>query len=157
MTMGISWLQLALVFIAIDVLLLSVWIVRRSPRDDLARPLKILHCSFWGCVLCSAFPIGADWLLATDAGPFVSSVVSNLFLAAFYVFACFYWSALAVLAQRTGRSWILWVVAGLATLAIGFFVSYVLMARHVRRARDAVVASSGDVIGAAARDTPSRS
>jgi hypothetical protein len=155
--MGISWLQLALVLIAIDVLLLSVWIVRRTARDDLARPLKILHWSFWGCVLSSTLPISADWLFATDAAPFVPSVVSNLFLASFYVFACFYWAALAVLAQRTGRNWVRWVVAGLATLALGFFVSYVLMARHARKARDALGASSADVIGAGARDTPSRS
>ena len=145
--MRMSLLQLALLPIAIGVLLLSILIIRRSPNDDLARPLKFLHWGFWGCVLSSTLPIGVDWLFATDAGPFLPSVVSYFFIAVFYVFACCYWAALGVLAQRTGRSWVLWVVAGLATLALGFFVSYVLMVSRVRR----------ELIDAAARDTPNRS
>ncbi len=145
--MRISLLQLALLPIAIGVLLLGVLIVRRSPEGDLARPLKFLHWGFWGSVFSSALPIGVDWLFATDAGPFLPSVVSYLFMAVFYVFACFYWAALGVLAQRTGRSWVLWVVAGLATLAVGFFVSYLLMTSRARR----------ELSGPAARGTPSRS
>jgi hypothetical protein len=76
--------------------------------------------------------MGVDQLFAaTDTGS-LSSIATYVLLAAFCVFAGFYWTALGVLAHRSGRSWILWVVAGLATLAIGFIVTYILMASRVR-------------------------
>ena len=145
--MSISLVQLALLLIAIGVLALSIRIVRSGPTDDLARPLRFLHWGFWGCVLSFTGAIGADQLLAaSDTGAFLQSVVTDVLLAAFCVFACFYWTALGVLAHRVGRSWVVWVVAGLATLALGFIVSYILMAGHVRKK-----------LTAAARGTPNRS
>jgi hypothetical protein len=125
--------QLALVLLAIGVLILAIRIVRASPNDDLARPLTFLHWGFWGSVLSFALPVGAEQLFAASDAPLLPIAVTNVLLAAFYVFACFYWAALGVLAQRTGRNWVLWVALGLATLAIGFIVSYVLMAGRVRR------------------------
>jgi hypothetical protein len=126
-------LQLALLLIAIGVLLFILRIVRSSPNDDLKKPSRFLHGGFWGCVLSFAVAMGVDQLFtASDAGPNLPGVISALFLAAFYVFACFYWTSLGVLADRIGRNSAIWVVAGLATLAFGFIVSYILMSRHVR-------------------------
>jgi hypothetical protein len=116
--MSNSLVQLALLLIAIGVLALSIRVVRSSATDDLARPLRFLDWGFWGCNLSFVL---------------LPSVVINVLLAAFYVFACFYWTALGVLAHRTGRSWVIWVVAGLATLALGFIASYILMASRVRK------------------------
>jgi hypothetical protein len=114
----------------------------------LARPLRSLHWGFWGCVLSFALAVGVDPLLAAGGGgASLPSAVTNLLLAAFVGFACLYWVALGVLAHRTGRSWILWIVLGLAALALGFVVSYILMASRVR----------SELSGAAARGTPSRS
>ena len=113
---------------------------------DLARPLRFLHWGFWGCVLSFALAMGVDPLFAAS-GASLPTAVTGILLAAFAVFACVYWVALGVLAHRTGRSWILWIVLGLATLALGFVVSYILMVSRVRR----------QLIGAAARGTPSRS
>ena len=145
--MSNSLVQLALLLIAIGVLALSIRVVRSSATDDLARPLRFLDWGFWGCNLSFVLAIGVDPLFAaSDAGAFLPSVVINVLLAAFYVFACFYWTALGVLAHRTGRSWVIWVVAGLATLALGFIASYILMASRVRKK-----------LTAAARGTPNRS
>ena len=113
---------------------------------DLARPLRFLHWGFWGCVLSFALAMGVDPLFAAN-GASLRSAVTGILLAAFAVFACFYWAALGVLAHRTGRNWIIWIVVGLATLALGFVVSYLMMASRVRR----------ELSGAAARGTPSRS
>ena len=67
--MDISLLQLALLLIAIGVLALSIRIVRSSPKDDLARPLRFLHWGFWGCMLSFALAIGVGQLFApSDAG-----------------------------------------------------------------------------------------
>jgi hypothetical protein len=115
---------------------------------DLARPLRFLHWGFWGCILSFALAMGADpFFAASGAEASLPSAVTNVLLAVFAVFACFYWVALGVLAHRTGRNWILWIVLGLATLALGFIVSYILMVSRVRR----------ELIDAAARGTPSRS
>jgi len=117
-------------------------------NSDLARPLKFLHWGFWGSVLSFALAIGVDPLFAaSDASAFLASVVTNVLLAAFCVFAGFYWTALCVLARRIGQNWVIWLVAGLATLALGFIATYLLMARRVRR----------ELSGPAARGTPSRS
>ncbi len=117
-------------------------------NSDLARPLKFLHWGFWGSVLSFALAIGVDQLFATSAaGALLPTVVTNVLLAAFCVFACLYWTALGVLAHRIGQSWIIWLVAGLATLALGFIATYILMASRVRR----------ELIDPAARGTPSRS
>jgi hypothetical protein len=103
---------------------------------DLARPLRFLHGGFWGCILSFALAMGIDELFASSDTGSLPSIATVVLLAAFCVFAGVYWTALGVLAHRIGRSWILWVVVGLATLAIGFIVTYVLMASRVRaRAR----------------------
>jgi hypothetical protein len=131
---------------------------------DLARPLRFLHWGFWGSVLSFALAMGIDPLFAASDAGSPPSIATYVLLAAFCVFAGFYWTALAVLAHRTGRSWILWVVAGLATLAIGFVVSYFLMTSRVRtelaqdrtlRRREPTDASD-TVIDGAARGRPSR-
>jgi hypothetical protein len=115
---------------------------------ELARPLRFLHWGFWGCVLSFALAMGVEPLFAVSGGSAsLPSAVNNILLAAFAGFACVYWVALGVLAHRTGRSRILWIVLGLATLALGFVVSYILMVSRVRR----------ELSGAAARGTPSRS
>jgi hypothetical protein len=93
--------------------------------------LRFLHWGFWGCLLSFALAMGVDQFAATDTGS-LPSVATYILLAAFCLFAGFYWTALGVLAHRSGRSWILWVVVGLATLAIGFIVTYILMASRVR-------------------------
>ena len=113
--------------------ILSIGIVRRGGGDNLTRPLRFLHAGFWGAVLSFAFAMGTLRLLAeTATAPAVAGATSNVLAAAFYVFACFYWTSLGVLAHRLRRSAALWVVVGLATLALGFIVSYVLMATRVR-------------------------
>jgi hypothetical protein len=144
-------MQLALLFVAIGVLLLSIRIVRRSPDDDLRRPLKLLHWGFWGSVLAFILAMGVDRLSAANvAEQFLPrAVVVNLFLAAFYVAACFYWASLGVLAHRIGRSSVIWVVVGLVTLALGFIVSYLLMASRVRSelAQRADRTATGPAIG----------
>ena len=115
-----------------------------SSVPNLARPLRTLHVGFWGAIVSFGLAMGAEPALgASAATPFVA----NALLMAFIVLAFLYWTALGVLAHRTGRNWIVWVVAGLATLAIGFIVTYALMVSRVRSGVSVV----------AARDTPSRS
>jgi len=99
-------------------------------RIELAGPLKYLHWGFWGCIASFAFAMGADHVV--PASPSGQLLIYAL-LAAFFACACLYWVSLGVLARRTGRSAALWIVAGLATLAIGFIVTYILMATRVRR------------------------
>lgn len=65
----------------------------------------------------------------------LSDLVPYALLAVFLVCAGLYWTALGVLAHRTGRSAALWVVAGLATLGIGFVATYLLMVSRARRER----------------------
>jgi len=100
-----------------------------SGVPSLARPLRSLHIGFWGTNVSFGLAMGAEPVLRESAAlPFVA----NALLAAFVVLVLLYWTALGVLAHRTGRNWIVWVVAGLATLAIGFFVTYALMVSRVR-------------------------
>jgi hypothetical protein len=99
---------------------------------DLARPRRFLHWGFWGCLLSFALAMGIDPLFAPSDAAWLASIATNVLLAAFCVFAGFYWTALGVLAHRIGQSWILWIVAGLATLAIGFIVTYILITSRVR-------------------------
>jgi hypothetical protein len=103
----------------------------------LARPFRLLHWGFWGTNASFALAMAAQqWFIAHEPPPGISpAAVTNLSIAAFCGFAVCYWWSLGVLARRTGRSAPLWIVAGLATLAIGFFVTYVLMWRNVRAAR----------------------
>jgi hypothetical protein len=99
---------------------------------DLVRPLRFLHWGFWGCMLSFALAMGIDQLFAASDTGSLPRIATAVLVAAFCVFACFYWAALGVLAHRTGRSWLLWVGVGLVTLALGFIVSYALMASRVR-------------------------
>jgi hypothetical protein len=99
---------------------------------DLARPLRFLHWGFWGCMLSFALAMGIDQVIAESDTGSLPRIATAVLLAAFCVCACFYWTALGVLAHRSGRNWVLWVVLGLATLAIGFIVSYILMASRMR-------------------------
>ena len=116
--------------------------MRNGP--NVARPLRTLHVGFWGSIVTFGLAMGVEPALgASAAAPFVA----NALIAAFVVLALLYWTALAVLAKRTGRNWIVWVVAGLATFAIGFIVTYALMVSRVRNG----------VSAGAVRDTPSRS
>ncbi len=103
---------------------------------DLAGPLRLLHGGFWGTIAAFALAMGAQQWLTTHEPPLglSSAAAGNATIAVFAVLAVCYWCALGVLAQRTGRSPALWIVAGLATLALGFFVSYVAMWRNVRAA-----------------------
>ncbi|HSC15286.1 MAG TPA: hypothetical protein VLI71_09235 [Gammaproteobacteria bacterium] len=127
--MAMSMAELALLLaVLVGVPVLSIRIVRSGLTDDLARPLKFLHGGLWGAILSFALAMGAGYLLTVPSG-----VVYNFLLAAFYVCACLYWTAVGVLAHRLQRSWILWVVVGLATLAIGFFATYILLAVRVRK------------------------
>ena len=152
MTMSLPELALLLVAL-IGVPVLAIRIVRSGPTDDLARPLKFLHWGFWGAILGFALAMGADSLVtADDAASVLPGVATSVLAAAFYVCACFYWTAVGVLARRLQRNWILWVVVGLATLALGFFATYVLMAIRVRNE----LAAANAAIGGAARGTPSR-
>jgi hypothetical protein len=111
---------------------LSIGAVRRSPIDDLARPLKFLHLAFWGAILAFALAMAAGRLFGASVSPPLLAGVANVLMTAFYVCACFYWTAVGVLAHRLKRSWILCVSVGLATVAIGFFVTYVLLVIRVR-------------------------
>jgi NAD/NADP transhydrogenase beta subunit len=114
-----------------------------SSVPNVARPLRTLHVGFWGSIVSFGLVMGTEPALgASVAVPFAT----NVLLATFVVFALLYWTALGVLAHRTGRNWLVWVVAGLATFAIGFIVTYALM---VSRTRNGVSAG-------AARDRPSR-
>lgn len=100
-----------------------------SNGPNVAQPLKRLHVGFWGSIVSFGLAMGVEPALgASAAAPFVT----NALLAAFVALALLYWTALGVLAHRTGRNWIVWVVAGLATLAIGFIVTYGLMVSRVR-------------------------
>ena len=127
--MAMSMPELALLLVVLlGVPVLSIRIVRSGPTDDLARPLKFLHGAFWGAILSFALAMSAGYLQTVPSG-----VVYNFLLAAFYVCACFYWTAVAVLSHRLRRSWILWLAIGLATLAIGFFATYILLAIRARK------------------------
>ena len=99
-------------------------------EGDLARPLTVLHSSFWGCValFVAAMAVGRLFPASDTALP------TNALLAVFFVCACAYWTSLGVLAHRQKQSAALWIIAGLATLAIGFIATYALMARRTRRA-----------------------
>ena len=104
-----------------------------SANDDLARPFKVLSWSFWGAILSFALAMGTATLFQSDdAAGVLPVLVANALLISFCVFAFAYWTSLGVLAHRTGRNWILWVAAGLATLALGFVATYILMRSHVR-------------------------
>jgi hypothetical protein len=100
-----------------------------STVPNVARPLKMLHVGFWGSIVSFGLAMGVEPVLGASAA---APVVANALIAAFVVLALLYWTALAVLAKRTGRNWIIWVVAGLVTLAIGFIVTYALMVSRVR-------------------------
>jgi hypothetical protein len=128
------WIQLALLLLAIGVLVVSIRVVRSSPKGDLARPLKFLHWGFWGSVASFALAMAADRLFpASDAAALGSGFLTNALLAVFFVFACFYWTSLGVLAHRLGQSAAIWIVAGLATFAIGFIATYLMMGSRARR------------------------
>ncbi len=103
---------------------------------DLAGPFRLLHWGFWGTNVTFALAMYAEQWLTTHAPPLGLSpaATTNLTIAAFAAFAVCYWWSLGVLAHRTGRNAAVWIVAGLATLAIGFFVTYVAMWRNVRAA-----------------------
>jgi hypothetical protein len=133
MAMSLPELGLLLV-VLVGVPVLAIRIVRSGPTGDLARPLKFLHGGFWGAILSFALAMGAGPLLDASGASLPSGVVYNMLLTAFYVCACFYWTAVGVLAHRLKRSGILWVVVGLAALAIGFFATYILLAVRVRNA-----------------------
>jgi hypothetical protein len=134
---AVSLSQLAFLVVALVVLigvpLLVIPFVRRGPKDDLARPLKFLNWGFWLTILSFALAMVAQrFFPATDARSVLPTLVANLLLAVFYVFAWVYWTSLAVLVHRRGRSAAIWVTLGLVTLAIGFLATYILMASHVR-------------------------
>ena len=113
--------------------ILSVRVVPHGPKDDLGRPSRFLHWGFWGAILCFGLAMGADTLFAASPADSVPPIIaSNVLMSVFYVSGCFYWTALGVLAHRLRSSWILWVVIGIATLAIGFVASYLMMASRVR-------------------------
>lgn len=125
--------QLFFVVVLIGGPILSIRIVRSGAKEDLGRPLTFLSWSFWGAIFSFALAMGAATLFETSAGTgLMPVVVANSLLIAFYLFACVYWTSLGVLAHRTGRSWILWIAAGLATLALGFVATYILMRSRVR-------------------------
>src|SRR5688572_1869624 len=124
--------QLFFVVVLIGGPILSIRIVRSGAKEDLARPLTFLSWSFWGAIFSFALAMGAATLFETSAGSLMPGVVANSLLIAFYLSACVYWTSLGVLAHRTGRSWILWIAAGLATLALGFVATYILMRSRVR-------------------------
>lgn len=109
----------------------------------LARPLRTLHVGFWGSIVSFGLAMGVEPTLGASAA---ALFVADALVIAFVVLALLYWMALGVLAHRTGRNWIVWVVAGLATFAIGFIVTYALMVSRVR----------AGVSAGAARDTPNR-
>lgn len=137
--MAVSLAQLALFAVAfvalIGVPILIIPFVRRGPKDDLVRPLRFLNWGFWLTVLSFALAIGAPRLYpVTNATAMLPGLVANLLLLAFYTFAWLYWTSLAVLAERRGRSAAMWVALGLVTLAIGFFATYILMSSQVRAA-----------------------
>ena len=101
---------------------------------DVARPLTFLHWGFWGCVSSFAVAMGVGQLLPADTAALSPELLVNALLVVFFVCACVYWTALGIIAHRTGRSAALWIVAGLATLAVGFIVTYWLMATRARLA-----------------------
>ena len=150
--MAMSIAGLALLFaVLVGVPVLSIRIVRSGPIDDLARPLKFLHGGFWGAILSFALAMGAGSFLDASGASLLPGIVYDGLLAAFYISACFYWTAVGVLAHRLRLNWILWVVVGLATLALGFFATYVWLVIRVRN-----VIRPKPVIDGAARDSPSR-
>jgi len=104
-------------------------------RRDLAQPLMRLHVGFWGCVVSFGLAMGADRLFGVG----IAAAAADILLAAFVACALLYWTCLAILAHRTGRNWLLWVAAGLVTLAIGFVVTYALMVSRVRSPKPAEV------------------
>lgn len=126
------FLALAVV-VAVAVPLLVIPFVRRGPKNDLARPLKLLHWGFWSTIPTFALAMTVEnFFPSGEARSMVLGLIANLLLVAFYGFAWLYWTSLATLASRTGRSAPIWVAAGLATFAIGFIVSYVIMGNDVR-------------------------
>ena len=134
-TLGQLALFAIVVVVLVGVPISVIPFVRRGPKDDLARPLELLHWGFWATIPTFALAMTLEnFFPSGEPRNLLLELVANLLLAAFYGFAWLYWTALATLASRTGRSAPLWVAAGLATLAIGFVVSYVLMGNDVRAA-----------------------
>lgn len=111
---------------------LSIRVVTRGRQDDLARPSRVLHWGFWGATPSFGLAMLADNLLAASPAASMRPFVLNALMIVFYVFGCFYWTAVGVLAHRLRSSWVLWVVIGLVTLAIGFVATYIVMAARVR-------------------------
>jgi hypothetical protein len=119
--------------VLIGVPLFVIPFVRRGPKDDLARPLKFLHWGFWLTILSFAISMTLETLLpSTEPRSPFTDLASNLLFAAFYFFAWLYWTSLATLSSRRGRSAPLWVAVGLITLAIGFVVTYIVMGKGTK-------------------------
>jgi hypothetical protein len=131
--MSLSLYQVVVVAVLIAGPLLSIRAVRSGAKDDLARPFRFLNLGFWGAVLSFALAMGAGALFERrGATGLLPLFITNSLLLVFYAFACAYWTSLGVLAHRTGRSWVVWVVAGLATLALGFVATYIVIGNDVR-------------------------
>jgi hypothetical protein len=132
--LGISLVVIA-VIVAVGIPLLVIPFVRKGAKDDLKRPQRCLHWGFWLTNASFAVAMALENFFPASEPRAVSiGLLANVVLIAFCASAWSYWASLAVLAQRTGRSAAIWVAAGLATLAIGFFVTYILMIRRVRAA-----------------------
>jgi hypothetical protein len=100
----------------------------------LDRPLKFLDWGFTGMVVAVLLFVAAAFVFGgpSELPPTVESLsvigVVGLLYAAGWLFA----ASLAVLAHRTGRSWIVWLGLTWLTAPIGPVVAYMSMRGHAR-------------------------
>ena len=116
---GVSVYQI-LILLALCGIPLMYFIITRGATDDIQRPLRFFHWSFWIAVVADVLFI---FLSISAANP--DSVGASLGLA--LVSSWSYLIALGVVASRTGRSWILWVGLTFITSVFGMVVSYAMM------------------------------
>jgi hypothetical protein len=134
-TLGQSVYFAVALVILIGIPISVVPFVRRGPKEDLARPLKCLHWGFWLAILAFGVAMALEGFFpSAEPRSSLLDLAADLLLATFYAFTWLYWTSVATLARRRGRSALLWVALGLVTLAIGFVVTYVVIGKDARAA-----------------------
>jgi hypothetical protein len=129
---GVSIWQLVILLLIFGGPIAMYFVISSGPKDDIRRPLKFFHGSFWIAVVGTVvfFVVGA----AVDDFDTVAAELGLLALV-LIVAGWSYLVALGVLASRTGRSWILWAGLTLLTSPLGTIVSYLMMSSRAKSSK----------------------